>query len=79
MEIKKFDNAERRRYYGLRIGDTVKLDFFYYNKKEEENPLAEVIEYGAMDNNRVHVRLENGKEMDYVAEWCTIVEKVEDK
>jgi hypothetical protein len=71
----KFDNKERRRYYGLRVGDTVELLFSHKPK----NPRAEVIEYGFMDNNRVIVRLEDGVETDWVAEWCTIIEKVEDK
>jgi hypothetical protein len=75
---KTFNNAERRRYYGLRIGDTVKLDFFNF-KKEDKDTLAEVIGYGVMDNNKVYVRLENDEERSYVAEWCTIVTKVEDK
>lgn len=73
-----FDNVNRNRYYGLRIGDTVKLDF-YKVRKEDADVIAEVIEYGAMDNNRVYVRFEDGKETGCVAEWCTIIKKVEDK
>jgi hypothetical protein len=70
-----FDNKERRRYYGLRIGDTVKL-LYGFNKTE---PTAEVIEYGLMDNNSVKVRLEDGRAIDWVAEWCEIITKIEDK
>jgi hypothetical protein len=32
-----------------------------------------------MDNNRVYVKLEDGSETSYVAEWCKILIKVEDK
>lgn len=71
----EFDNKNRTRYYGLRIGDTVKL--LYTQKKIE--PIAEVIEYGFMDNNRVIVRLEDGTKTDWVAEWCEIITKVEEK
>ena len=73
--MKNFDNESRNRYYGLRKGDTVKLQFSHQNPE----PIAEVIEYGFMDNNRVYVKLENGEETDWVAEWCEILIKVEDK
>ncbi len=73
MERKPFDNENRNRYYGLRVGDTVELGF------GKDKPKAEVIAYGFMDNNRVYVKLEDGSETDYVAEWCKILIKVEDK
>lgn len=66
MKDQKFDNQERRRYYGLRIGDTVELLFTH----KKEVTLAEVVEYGFMDNNRVWVKLEDGTTTDWVAEWC---------
>jgi hypothetical protein len=71
-----FDNKDRTRYYGLRKGDIVNLkgvngDVGYLN--------AEVIDYGFMDNNRVIVRRANGEETDWVAEWCQMVTKVEDR
>lgn len=70
-----FDNKDRSRYYGLRIGDIINLkgvsgDVVYYG--------AEVIDYGA-DNNRVEVRLKDSSETDWVAEWCDIITKVEDR
>jgi hypothetical protein len=73
---KTFDNAERHRYYGLRVGDIVNLrnidsTVVYKN--------VEVIAYGAGDNNRIEVRLVNGSTTDWVAEWCDIVTKVEDR
>jgi len=70
----EWDNTERRRYYGLRKGDIVKA--FHLNGKDFF--LSEVVEYGS-DNNRVIIKLEDGKETDWVAEWCQIVTKVEDK
>ena len=73
---KEFDNVERRRYYGLRIGDTVEVNIGSLIQIKE---LAEVIGYAFMDNNRVYVRMEDGTETSWVAEWCTIITKVEDK
>jgi len=70
-----FTNEKRNRYYGVRVGDTVKLLFSH----KEKDPIAEVVGYGFMDNNRVIVKLEDGTETDWVAEWCEIIEKVEDK
>lgn len=76
MEQKPWDNEERRRYYGLRIGDTVSIQFGYPKEKH----LAEVVDYGFMDNNRVYIKIEGSDEVtDWVAEWCEIVTKVEDK
>jgi hypothetical protein len=73
----KFDNKERHRYYGLRIGDLVQIKTGLQSNPKILN--AEVIDYGFLDNNRVMLKLENGEETDWVAEWCTIVTKVEDK
>jgi len=58
-------NPERRRWYGLRIGDTVTIERGKYT--------AEVIGLGYTDNNRCQLRLEDGRETPYVAEWCTRV------
>jgi hypothetical protein len=73
---KKFENGDRLRYYGLRIGDIV--DLKGVNGKVI-SPNAEVIDYGAGDNNKVTVRDMKGNEFDWVAEWCDIVVKVEDR
>lgn len=75
MTTTKFTNADRHRYYGLRIGDLVQIKAGVFSKPMK----AEVIDYGFMDNNRVILRLEDGSETDWVAEWCTITEKVEDR
>ena len=72
---KNFDNLERFRYYGLRIGDIV--DLKGVNGKVI-SPNAEVIDYGS-DNNRVQVKDMKGNEFDWVAEWCEIIVKVEDR
>jgi hypothetical protein len=73
---KIFDNVDRDRYYGLRVGDTVNLRGLD-GKTLFEN--AEVISYGFMDNNRITVKLANDNETNWVAEWCEIVTRVEDK
>lgn len=67
-----FDNKERRRYYGLRVGDIISCDFLDIKQ-------AEVVEYGFMDNNAVYVKEANKKVRQVVAEWCHIITKVEDK
>jgi hypothetical protein len=70
----KFDNQERRRYYGLRVGDTVELKY-----GPVKGMKAEVTAYCFGDNNRVYVRMEDGTKTDWVAEWCEIITKIEDK
>ena len=72
---KTFDNENRSRYYGLRIGDIVDLKGV---DGKVCYPNAEVVEYGS-DNNRVEVRSMNGNTRDWVAEWCNIVVRVEDR
>jgi hypothetical protein len=72
---KTFSNNDRSRYYGLRIGDIVDLKGV---DGKVCQPNAEVIEYGS-DNNRVEVRLMSGSTCDWVAEWCDIVVRVEDR
>ena len=71
-----FDNADRSRYYGIRVGDIV-------DAKDVRGVVlerCEVVQYGAMDNNRVYLKGEKtGKTFDWVAEWCEIIQKVEDK
>lgn len=69
----EFTNENRSRYYGLRIGDVVEQRAFGTVHR------GTVFEYGVMDNNRVYVKDENGEELDFIAEWCTIIKKVEDK
>ena len=70
----EFDNKDRNRYYGLRVGDTVKQKYLVGG-----NIIADVIELCQGDNNRVVLRLADGAEIRQVAEWCEIIEKVEDK
>jgi len=69
-----FDNIERRRYYGKRIGDTVSLK----NLNGKEFSKAEVIGY-THDNNKIEVKLPDGTTTSWVAEWCDIITRVEDK
>lgn len=74
MKPKPFDNENRNRYYGKRIGDIVTCKAF---GTVIEN--CEVIEYGFMDNNKIYVRDPKGNEFDWVAEWCKVTTKVEDR
>ena len=75
MSSKVFNNANRQRYYGLRIGDIVDARgitgiVIYKN--------VEVHDYSS-DNNRVELKLASGNITDWVAEWCTVITKVEDR
>lgn len=70
-----FDNENRSRYYGKRIGDTVNAKGL--NGRSILNP-TEVVGYGS-DNNRILVKDEKGEPVDWVAEWCDVLVKVEDK
>lgn len=77
MAIKKWDNEDRTRYYGLRKGDTVE-----YTILTGQKITAKVHDYVITDNNAVYLKsklIKEGKPFRYVAEWCTIIKKVEDK
>lgn len=68
-----FDNINRNRYYGVRVGDIVNCEGRFKHFKDT----ATVVRYGFMDNNCVYVE-QNGKIIKGVAEWLTIIKKVED-
>lgn len=70
-------NCERRRYYGIRVGDIVSPKGI--DGKEWHKGQSEVIEYGFMDNNAVYIRANDGTETKWVAELCDIITKVEDR
>jgi hypothetical protein len=67
----KFDNKDRSRYYGLRIGDIVKAESL------NPNELYTIIDYGK-DNNRVIIQSKDGKIIEWVAEWCEIITPILD-
>jgi len=70
-----FDNADRSRYYGLRVGDII-------DAKSPNGRIwgrSEVVAYGAMDNNQVSIYDKHGAVIPWVAEWCDIVQKVEER
>lgn len=67
-----FDNSERRRYYGLRVGDIIRCYAYGITK-------AEVVGYGFLDNNAVMVQEEGKEPRKVIAEWCDIITKVEDR
>jgi hypothetical protein len=68
-----FDNKNRTRHYGLRIGDLVKSD----GQLKQFTDTGEVVDFDGFDNNSVCIQV-NGKRIPCVAEWLTIVTKVED-
>lgn len=67
-----FDNKERTRYYGLRIGDIVEEIVYGSSIKGEVWELL-------WDNNAAYVKTEKDKIVKCVAEWCNILTKVEDR
>lgn len=66
---KPFDNEERTRYYGVRVGDTV----------TQQTMTGIVKKYDVFDNNCVWVAVE-GKEslQKFIPEWCVIIKRVDD-
>lgn len=74
--MKNFDNKDRTRYYGLRVGDLVSPKGL--DGKEWNKGACEVINYGIGDNNKVEIKAKDGTITDWVAEWCDIITKVED-
>ena len=65
-----FDNKDRSRRYGIRVGDIVT-----YCKGTDTH---EIIDLGCGDNNAVYT-MHEGEPRKLVAEWCKIVTKVEDR
>ena len=55
-------------HYGLRLGDRVAHTAF------GATITGEVIELPPTDNNRARVRMDDGQEIDVVAEWCRIIQ-----
>jgi len=71
----KWDNEDRNRYYGLRKGDLITVHDVSGRVWGE----SEVLDYVSGDNNSVIIKSKNGNPIDWVAEWCDIIKKVEDK
>jgi hypothetical protein len=67
-----FDNENRNRYYGIRVGDIVTSRLYGSDFH------GRVIKYGFLDNNMVVVLTDSGEEKRCVAEWLQIETKVED-
>jgi hypothetical protein len=76
-EKNKDSNCDRKRYYGIRVGDIVSPKEI--NGKEWCKGKSEVIGYGILDNNKVYIRSSDGTKAEWAAAWCDIVTKVEDK
>lgn len=71
---KPWDNENRTRYYGKRVGDIVEYTTGYRGQKER----ATVVGYALGDNNRIFLSNGKGKPWESTAERCTVVERVED-
>jgi len=71
----EFTNENRNRYYGLRVGDIVSPKMV--DGKEWHKGQSKVIALGVIDNNSVQIKASDGTEVEWVAEWCDIVTKVE--
>jgi len=74
LQSDPFDNSERRRYYGLRIGDWVE-----FRRPGNQLIRATVAAYVPGDNNAVIVKNDETQEFTQeVAEWMSITDKIED-
>ncbi len=74
MDFDEWDNEDRNRYYGLRVGDLIIV-------KDIKGTIwgeSEVVGYVG-DNNIVIIKNTNGDPIDWVAEYCDITTKVEDR
>jgi len=67
-------NKDRNRHYGLRIGDRIKIEISGLPTRE-----GDVVGFSLTDNNKAYIKYDDGKIVGWVAEWCTIIEKVEDR
>ena len=72
----KDENKDRKRCYGVRIGDTVR---YRIPGDPVDDIDYEVTAYDDMDNNRVYLKGPDGETLEAVAEYCLVVTKVEDK
>ncbi len=70
-----WDNENRDRYYGKRKGDIIKVHSVSGMVWGE----SEVLDYVPGDNNSIIIKSKDGTPIDWVAEWCDIIIKVEDK
>jgi hypothetical protein len=70
-------NKSRTRFYGLRKGDIVSPRI--PTGEEWHKGQSEVIDYGFMDNNSVYIKSNDGTETKWIAEYCNIIIKVEDR
>ncbi len=78
--LRQFDNEERHRYYGKRVGDRVSQEMHTYPPQPGAKKLGTVIEFGFMDNNKVIVQFDGEeKPTACVAEYLSVEEKVEDR
>jgi len=67
-------NIERKRYYGLRVGDKVIRDYDLGSGKDKT--VYTDFQYGFCDNNRVYLKSPKGEIKMEVAEYCKIIKKV---
>ena len=65
-------NENRNRWYGLRVGDLVEERAFGQSRR------GLITDLHMMDQNGCTVDVD-GKPMKFVCEWCSIIEKVEDR
>lgn len=71
----EWDNEDRTRYYGKRKGDIIKVMSLNGTVWGE----SEVLDYVAGDNNAILIKSKNGNPIEWVAEWCDIITKIEDR
>ena len=75
MENQEWDNVKRNRYYGLRKGDKIKV----FDTRGKLWGESEVLDYVVGDNNSVIIKNINGEPIEWTAEYCEIIKKIEDQ
>lgn len=63
-------------HYGIGEGDWVSIKTPFTPNMGARG--GTVIYLYPLDHNRVRVRLNDGREMDAVAEWCTVIRRAAD-
>lgn len=67
-------NQSRSGRYGKRIGDVIKV-----TPCGEVPYLSEVVGYYPVDNNRLYIKGQDGTIIDWIADWCEVETKVEER
>lgn len=74
MEHLADNNVSSSQRDGKRIGDVIKVAAF-----GQASYLSEVVGYYPVDNNRLYIKGQDGTIIDWIAQWCEVETKVEER